>query len=227
MEHHLKHLSKRFLGILTLLFCMFPAISQASVSYVFSVTEFPESPFHQPFQAELVFSDEAVDAGVAHITDIESLAVSGGSSMPATDPVTMDYLHPAFVNLEVVFSDDRETISSLSAEISPYMNPNDHWVLYRPNPPSSDYFIHEHIVYLSNQYIRLETTLLPVPPKYYLSYFSGEWQRQHKYFDFSKFFAEQAACFPYCPWPWLSILFVILIAILFSIMRKVNTTHHH
>lgn len=227
LEHTDKNPTKHRLSILALLFCMLPAISQASVSYVFSVSEYPASPFHQPFQAELVFSDDAVAAGVAHIADIESLALSGGTSMPTADPVTMDYLHPAFVNLEVIFSDDRETISSLAAEITPSMNPVDHWVLYRPHPPSSDFFIHEHIGYLSSQYVRLETTLLPVPPKYYFSYFSGEWQRQHEQFEFGKFFAEQIACFPFCPWPWFIILLVILIAVLFGIKRKVNAPHHH
>jgi hypothetical protein len=194
---------------------------------VFSVTEYPVSPFHQPFQAELVFSDEAVDSGIAHISDIVSLSVSGGGSMPVAEPLTMIYLHPAFVNIEVLFSDDRETIRSLSAEIAPYMNPSDHWVIYLPNPPSSTFHIHEHIAYLSSQYIRLETTLLPVPPKYYFSYFSGEWKQQHQGFDFRAIFDEQIACFPFCPWPWLIILFVILIALLFGLMRKVKTTHNH
>jgi hypothetical protein len=212
---------------LFLLLFIIPAASQASVSYVFSVSEYPESPFHQPFQAELIFSDAAVDEGVADFSDIESLTISAGESMPELHPLTMSYLHPAFVNLRVLFSEDRETITSLSADITPHMSPTDHWVLYRPHPPSTELWIHEHLGYLSSHYVRLETTLLPVPPKYYFSYFTGEWQRYHKPFDFRQFMVEQAACFPFCPWPWLMILFVIFLAILFGIMKRGTSRRNH
>ncbi len=206
---------------------MLPLTAQASVSYSFVLTEYPESLFHQPFQAELVVSAESVDAGVAYLSDIEALTISGGATMPATAPITMTHLHPAFQNLEIVFADDRNSISTMSAEIAPYMSPTDHWVYYFPNPPSSDLIVHEHLAYLSSHYIRLETTLLPVPPKFYFSYFSGEWQRQPAAFDIRKLISEQITCFPYCPWPWLIILFVILITFFFGMMRKVNQSHKH
>jgi hypothetical protein len=206
---------------------LLPLTAQASVSYSFNVSEYPESLFHQPFQAELVVSDEAVDAGVAYLSDIEALTISGGATMPTTAPITMAHLHPAFLNLEILFSEDRNTITTMSAEIAPYMSPTDHWVYYFPNPPSSNLIVHEHLAFLSSHYIRLETTLLPVPPKFYLSYFSGEWQRQSAAFDIGKFISEQIACFPFCPWPWLIILSVILLAIFFGMMRKVNQTHNH
>jgi hypothetical protein len=95
-----------------------PTLALASVTYEFHVTNYPDDLFHQPFRAELVFSASDVAAGVASINDIESLNIKEGYTLPENGILTMDNLHPNFVNVQFHFSADQSTIASMSASIA-------------------------------------------------------------------------------------------------------------
>ncbi|WP_455222972.1 hypothetical protein [Kaarinaea lacus] len=213
---------KSFLKGFLLFYAAIPTIVFASVTYVFDVTNYPDDAFHQPFSAELVFSDSAVDAGVAYIDDIESLRISAGHTMPESDPLTMDYLHSAFTDVQFNFSADKEVIVSVFARISPHMQNVDHIVLYRPNPPHPQVDIHEHIGQIARDYVRIETSLEATPLEQHLSVFKGEWKREHLSIIIG-FFDEYFTCFPYCPLPWVIIILVavlILGGVVFRVRKR-------
>jgi len=196
-----------FLQSLLLLSAIIPNLALASVTYVFNVTNYPDGPFHLPFYAELVFTDSAVAAGVAYSSDIESLNISAGHTIPEFGLLTMDYLHPAFIDVQFNFSADKEVIVSVFARISPSMQNRDHLALTRSRPPPPEFDIHEQNVRLAHDYIVIETYLTSRIFDPDISTFRGEWQ--HKYESFiiepmRKYFA----CFPYCPIPWIIILLV-------------------
>ncbi len=209
---------------LLLLSAIIPTLAFASVKYIFEVSNYPDDAFHQPFRAELIFTDSAVAAGVAYINDIESLNISAGHTMPETDPLTMDYLHQAFIDVQFNFSADKEVIVSVFARISPSMQSTDHLVLYRQRPPHPQINIHEHVGYLGRDFIRAETTLDPELPETYRSQFKGEWKREHISFII-EFFEAYLACFPFCPLPWIIIILVMaaIIGVLFLRRSRNNT----
>jgi len=203
---------------LLLLPCFLPgpllSAAHASVEYVFNVTDVPPETFHQPFSAELTVSDAAVAAGSATGADIESLRITAGTAISESNPLTLEHGHPAFVNLAVTFSESRDTIRAISAEITPHMAPNDYWLLYQSTPEHPTLDIHENLGYVAANYIRLETTLLPVPPTTTVSTFGGQWERA---FDCRicqlPFVRKFIACFPWCPLPWLMMAMIILVAV--------------
>jgi len=205
---------KKKSGLLLVLVMVFATASvNASVKYVFSVTEQPAMDFHKPFVAELVLSDAAVSAGQAVDTDIESLLITGGTTVRSENPLRLTHMHADFINWTVTLSDDRQVVTAISAVVTPHMSSVENWVLYQPGPPHPELQVHENLGYVGADYVRLETTLLPVPPTTHSSTFKGEWKRE---FDcwFCRIFEQWVACFPFCIWPWLIILLAIILPVM-------------
>lgn len=185
----------------------------ASAKYVFTVTAQSVSNFHDPFVAEMVLSDAAVEAGVATNEEIESITITAGPALPEANPLTFANKHTAFVNLNVTLSEDRNTVTSLSAELTPYMSPIDYWVLYQSHPAHPELSIIENIGYIGTDYLTIETMLYPIPPAHHRTTFYGQWERQIECWICEIFDDYILGCFPWCPWPWLIILTVILAAV--------------
>jgi hypothetical protein len=157
-----------------------------------------------------------VTAGQAIDADIETLQITGGTAVRSESPLNLSHLHPAFVNRTVTLSDDRTTITAISAIVTPHNSPIDHLVFHQQKPPHPTLEVHENLGFVHANYIRLETTLLPVPPETRSSVFNGEWRQVPDYGVFPGFkdFIERLACFPFCPLPW----FVIVGAIVFPVL---------
>ena len=205
----LNRMCKKRSGVLfALLMACTTASVNASVKYVFAVTEQPPTEFHQPFSAELIISDAAFSAGEAMDVDIESLLITAGTAIRHDNPMTLSLMHTAFVNWSVTLSEDRQTVTAISATITPHMSLIDYWVLYQPRPPHPDLSVHENLAYVSSDYVNFETTLLPVPPSYHNSAFQGEWRREFICRP-CRILEEWVICFPFCMWPWVIILVVI------------------
>ena len=149
----------------------------ASVKYVFTSGEQPTEDFHMPFKAELVLSDDALSTGMAEGVDIESLQITAGRSAMDEDALTLAQMHTSFVNWSVTLSEDRRSVTALSAVITPHMSPVNYWLLYQPDPPHPDLDVHENLAYVAGDSIKIDTTILPVPPDYRQSVFKGEWRR--------------------------------------------------
>lgn len=185
----------------------------AAVKYMFTVTVQPALEFHVPFVAELTLSDAAVSAGQAVDADIESLRITGGTAVREDNPLTLSHLHTALTDLSVTLSDDRQTVTAVSALIAPQSSPAEEWVLYQSRPPHPELEVHENLGYVSSAYVRLDTLLLPVPPTLHSSVFRGEWRREPACWP-CRVFREWLDCFPFCPWPWV----IILVAVIFPVM---------
>ncbi len=149
----------------------------ASVKYKFVVSEQPAGDFFKPMIAEMVLSDAAVAAGKARKGQIESLVISGGPAVQEANRITLTYLHNQFTDLTVKLSDDRATVTAITATLTPSGAPIDHWVFYYPHPENPTMEIHEVLAYVGPTTVTLETTILPVPPTTYSDRFSGEWRR--------------------------------------------------
>lgn len=188
----------------------------ASVKYVFTVTEQPEEDFHKPFTAELILSDSALSTGLAEGADIESLIITAGLSAMGADALTLTQMHTSFVNWSVTLSADRESVTAISAEITPHMSAVNYWLLYQPNPPHPDLDVHENLAYVAVDYINIDTTILPVPPSYQQSVFRGEWRRTFICIP-CRIFEQWVECFPFCIWPWLIIIVIVILP--FTIWR--------
>lgn len=211
------------IGLIRLAFILtvviYTASVSASVKYLFTVTEQPATEFHKPLVAELTLSDAAVSAGQATSADIESLVITGGTAVRSDNPLTMSHMHTAFINWTVTLSEDRQKVTAISAVVTPHMSPADNWVLYQPHPPHPDLEVHENLGYVSSDYVRLETTLLPVPPTTQISIFRGEWQRGFICRP-CRIFQEWLACFPFCIWPWMIILIAVILPLLLWRIRR-------
>ncbi len=205
-----------FVGVL------FTASVNAAVKYEFRVTEQPADDFHIPLVAELWLSNAAVTAGQAIDSDIESLQITGGTAVRSESPLTLSHAHPAFVNRTVTLSEDRNTITAISAIVTPHNSPIDHLVLHQQNPPHPTLEVHENLGYIHSNYVRLETMLLPVPPETRISVFNGEWQQATDKGTFLniKEFIERLTCFPFCPLPWLVIFAAIVLPVLVRRIRQ-------
>ena len=81
----------------------------ASVKYVFIVTEHPAEDFHEPFKAELVLSDDVFSTGMAEGADIESLQITAGPTAMDEDALTLAQMHTSFVNWSVTLSEDKQS----------------------------------------------------------------------------------------------------------------------
>lgn len=207
----------RKINYLTLAFILVGAVYtgsvNAAVKYVFTVTGQPAIEFHKPFVAELTLSDAAVSAGQAVSADIESLKITGGSAVRSDNPLTLSHMHTAFINWSVTLSEDRQTVTAITAVVTPHMSPIDHWVLYQPHPSHPDLNVHENLGYVGSDYVSLETTLLPVPPITHVSTFMGEWKREIVCWP-CRIFQQWVECFPFCLWPWMVILLAVILPIL-------------
>jgi hypothetical protein len=205
--------------IFAVLVLLATATVNASVRYVFTVDEQPTEGFHKPFRAELVLSDNALSAGLAEGADIESLEVTAGLSAMDDDALTLAQMHTSFVNWSVTLSEDRRTITAISAAIAPHMSTVDYWLLYQPNPPHPDLDVHENLAYVAADSITIDTTILPVPPSYRQSVFRGGWQRGFVCIP-CRVFEQWVECFPFCIWPWLLILVVIVLPPAIWLVRR-------
>jgi len=194
-----------------LLLTSFPA--GASVTYVFEVTGLPDSSFHMPLNAEIIFTDEAVSQGLAAEADIESLRITAGATLEDGAPINMAHRHLAFTDFTVTFSEDRENITSIGATLDPGGSVEDYWLFRISNPPlpvEPDVF--EHLCYLRHDSLRVETGLFPVPIDFHISTFEGGWRR-YSPSPFREFYEVYLSCFPHCPLPWF---LLALIAIFFA-----------
>jgi hypothetical protein len=202
-------------GIVLLFLAMaIPQLASADAKYAFHVTELPANSFHQPLQAELRFTDAAVAAGIARASDVVALRVTAGSGIPDVSAITMAHLHAAFVELEFVFSDDRRTITAMSARVEPHPGRTNYLVFYFPRPPHPTLQIHEHLAYLATDYVRLETTVVPATSQIQISNFRGEWRRDYGFPILGRI-NEYLTCFPFCPWPWILPLLLIVAVVLY------------
>ena len=192
--------------------------ANASATYVFNVSEHTGSNLHLPITAELVLSDAAVAAGQASNADIESLQITAGLLVRDDNPMTLSLMHTSFVNWSITLSGDRQKVTAIAAEISPHMAPAGYWLLYQPNPPHPDLQVHENLGYIRADSIWIETTLLPVPPDYESSGFTGEWQ-QGSLCKPCRIFEEWVECFPFCFWPWMIIFIIIVLPLIAWRMR--------
>ena len=195
------------------------ATVNASVRYVFTVSEQPIEGFHKPFRAELVLSDDALSTGLAEGADIESLEVMAGLSAMDEDALTLAQMHTSFVNRSVALSEDRRSVTAISAAIAPHMSTVDYWLLYQPKPPHPDFDVHENLAYVAADSIKIDTTILPVPPSYRQSVFRGEWRRTTVCIP-CRVFEQWVECFPFCVWPWLVILVAIVLPPAIWLVRR-------
>jgi hypothetical protein len=191
----------------------------ASVKYVFMPGEQPAEGFHMPFKAELVLSDDAVSTGIAQAPDIESLQITAGLSAMDEDALTLAQMHTSFVNWSVTLSEDGRSVTAISAVIAPHMSPVNYWLLYQPDPPHPDLDVHENLAYVAADSIKIDTTILPVPPDYRQSVFKGEWRRTFICRP-CRVFEQWLECFPFCIWPWLVILVVIVLPLAIWLVRR-------
>ena len=199
--------------IFTVLVLLTTATVHASVRYVFSVNEQPTEDFHKPL------SDNALSTGLAEGADIESLEVTAGLSAMGEDALTLAQMHTSFVNWSVTLSEDRRSVTAIRAAIAPHMSTVDYWLLYQPNPPHPDLDVHENLAYVADDSIKIDTTILPVPPSYRQSVFRGEWQRAFVCMP-CRVFEQWVECFPFCIWPWLLILVVIVLPPVLWLVRR-------
>ena len=222
-EHmtNLRHLISP--GLVFNLVCVFFTVSlNAAVTYEFRVTEQPADNLHKPFAAALRLSDAAVTSGQAGHADIESLVITGGTVVRDENPLMLSHVHPAFTNWTVTLSGDRNTVTAIAAMITPQNSPIDHLLLCQESPYHPTLDVHENLGYVGTDYIRLETTLLPVPPETRTSIFRGEWERAplNGFFLFIAHLLKRLTCFPFCPLPWAIIIGTILPALAVRIYRN-------
>ena len=210
--------------IFAVLVLLATATVNASVRYVFTVDEQPTEDFHKPFRAELVLSDNALSTGLAEGADIESLEVTAGLSAMDEDVLTLAQMHTSFVNWSVTLSEDRRSVTAISAAIAPHMSTVDYWLLYQPNPPHPDFDVHENLAYVAADSITIDTTILPVPPSYRQSVFRGEWQRGFVCIP-CRVFEQWVECLPFCIWPWLLILVVIILPPAIWLVLRLSLIH--
>lgn len=213
-------------GVVFILVSLFFTVSlNASVTYEFNVTEEPPDNFHKPLAATLTLSDSAVTSGQATNGDIESLVVTGGTAVREDNPVTLSHVHPAFINWTITLSEDRNRVTAISAIITPHNTPTDHLVFHQEDPPHPTLQVLENLGYVSSDYIRLETTLLPVPPQYHTSRFTGYWERAPVggFILLIDDLLEMLACFPFCPLPWAIIIMVIILPLLAGLIIRNRT----
>ena len=177
----------------------------ASVTYTFVIFEQPTGDFHKPLIAEMVLSDEAVTAGQASNGQIESLVFAGGSAMQGSNRLTLAHLHPAFSDLTVNLSADRNTVTSVSATVNSSATAGDNWVFYYSHPPHPRLDIHEFLGYIKSDSVTLEATLMPVPPTTHNSRFVGEWHRK------PVCWICRYICKPYYKWPfcWFDLIVIV------------------
>lgn len=210
------HAARSIFAVLVLLIT---TTANASVRYVFSVDEQPPGDFHKPFEAELVLSDDVLSTGLAEGADIESLHITAGLSAMGDDALTLAQMHTSFVNWSVTLSEDRRSVTAISAAIAPHMSAVNYWLLYQPNPPHPDLDVHENLAYVRADAINLDTTILPVPPSYQQSEFRGEWRRGFICKP-CRIFEQWVECFPFCIWPWLIFLIIIILPVTIWRLRR-------
>lgn len=216
--------SKLIVIIIVVLGVFLASSAQAWVTYKFAVTSEPTATYHLPFKAEIQLRDSAVDAGQATSNDIISLQIKGGSYVPQSDPIIFTDLHANFINIAVTLSSDRSTITSFYAQNSLNMEQYDYWIFHQQNPNAPGQNIHDNVAKISADTVRLDTLLLP-DYTYAISQFTGQWKRERFKFDcwICDIFKQYvAACFPWCPWPWLllGIIFTITMAVWYMKKNK-------
>lgn len=172
-----------------------------------------------PFKAELVLSDDALSTGMAQGADIESLQITAGLSAMDEDALTLARMHTSFVNRSVILSENRRSVTAISAAIAPHMSAVDYWLLYQPNPPHPDLDVHENLAYVAGDSIKIDTTILPVPPGYRHSVFKGEWRRTFICTP-CRVLEQWLECFPLCIGPRLLILVVIVLPLALWLVRR-------
>jgi hypothetical protein len=142
------------------------------------------------------------------------------------NPLTLSHVHPAFTNWTIILSEDRNTVTSISAIITPQNSPINYLVLYQENPPHPALEVHENLCYVGSEYIRIETTLLPVPTEYRTSRFGGEWERAPvDRLLFIDHLLESLTCFPFCPLPWVIIIIAIILPVLAGRIYRKRTVN--
>lgn len=218
-----KLLSKLILIVLVVLFAN---STQASTTYQFVVTGGVLQTKHKPFLAEIKLSDSATQAGQATSSDIDSFRIIGGDYIPQVDPIIFSDLHDHFVDVAVTLSSDRKTIASFYARNSQSNEQYDYWVFYQPVPNAPGQNVHDNVVRISAETVRMDTLLLP-NFDYTSSNITGEWQEYRGILQCwicDRFRELVLVCFPWCPWPWILLgsIFIIVVSVLYVKRNRQN-----
>lgn len=132
---------------------------------------------YQPLSATLILSDAAVTSGIATTSDIISFRLTAGTVIPDSCPITLnDLLSYYFSNPQVTLSADRKTVTAFSAVDTPSGWQRNKWVLSQGNPPNTTMEVGENNVEVYTDYIRIDSWILPEPPKHYEITFRGSWR---------------------------------------------------
>lgn len=145
-------------------------------TYIFEVTRWPNSAFHQPFSARIVLSENAVVSGTATASDILSLTITAGASIPDGRPITFADLHSHFLNPTITLSADRKSIVGFSADRADGAR-YDFLVFFQsfPRPPNGR---SENIIELRLNRMEVESNFVPpLPTEIHFSIFEGDWKQ--------------------------------------------------
>jgi hypothetical protein len=143
--------------------------------YIFIASGSPKSRFHKPFSVKLELSAASVKSGIAQAADIVSLRIVAGAAAPDTHSIEFHDLHSGFLNPQITLSANRKRVMSFTAERDDGILYN-YWVLYQSHPQNPTMSLVENIVTLTPTRIQIESCVLPIPPKTYVSTFSGSWK---------------------------------------------------